>query len=474
MIQKLTNGHWPIFLLSSLSSVGNLFLPIILVRLLSPDDVGIYKIFFLHLSALPFLVMAGGPIHSVFYWVGKPVAERIKSLNATWILTLLLSSIIIIFGFPFKYEISAHLHLPLQYIALMLFSGFLWCPSCHFSETSIANGRQARGSLFDTIFEVTKTLGFVYIAWKYKSLSDIFLFFAILLTIKLLTSSFLNYRENNVSFESDQMHIKKVMTYCLPISFSGCLSFFVDKIDLLLLSGILDSASFAFYSMGCLVIPPLYLLEMSVQKVLIPSLSKNYVNKEWEQGAAHFRKGVSDISFLIIPSIFGLCTFAKPIIEILYTDKYLDSIIYLQIFSLSYLLLIIPHDSVARASGHTKWILKMYLLITPLSLGMAYLGAKFWGAKGVLILTILMKFIPKIMGLRFSKKTMNWQWQDIFPLKHITMYFFLSGTLSLLSLMLKPIFNNDISWFLTCGSGFALFYLSSIYMQLKKKKYETH
>ncbi|MCY7391894.1 MAG: hypothetical protein LH647_10530, partial [Leptolyngbyaceae cyanobacterium CAN_BIN12] len=58
------------------SSVGNLFLPIILVRLLSLEDIGVYKVFFLHLSAIPYLAMAGGPLHSVFYWAGRGIEER--------------------------------------------------------------------------------------------------------------------------------------------------------------------------------------------------------------------------------------------------------------------------------------------------------------------------------------------------------------------------------------------------------------
>ena len=55
MINKLKEGHWPIFILSSFSSIANLFLPIILTRLLTPEDIGIYKVFFLYLMLLPFL-----------------------------------------------------------------------------------------------------------------------------------------------------------------------------------------------------------------------------------------------------------------------------------------------------------------------------------------------------------------------------------------------------------------------------------
>jgi O-antigen/teichoic acid export membrane protein len=468
MFQKLKSGHWPIFLLSSVSSIGNLFLPIILVRILSPEDIGIYKIFFLHLSVIPFLVMAGGPVHSVFYWVGREAEEKKKLLNATFVLTIILSSLVLLIGFPLKNEIATHLDLPFKYVSILLLTGFLSCPTSHFTETSIALGKSAFGSIVDTLFEVTKAVGFIFIAWKFRRLDVLFIFFGSLLGIKLVITTFLNHKFNNISLKTDKEHLNKVFLYSLPMSLSGCLGFFVDKIDLLLLSSHLDSTSFAFYSMGCLVVPPLYLLEMSVQKVLIPSLSKYYLKQEWTLAAASYRKAIKDIALLVIPSIFGFVIFARPIVRILYTDQYLESAVYLQLFAFSYLLLMIPHDSVARATGHTKWILKVYLLVTPISLFAAAMAAKYIGVSGVLLATIVVKFIPKYMGLRLSKKIMNWSWSEMFPLKQLGLYTAICSILGVGCLLLKSSFESGIQWFLICGSAFAVIYLSTVYLSIRK------
>jgi O-antigen/teichoic acid export membrane protein len=472
MIKKLKSGHWPIFLLSSLSSVGNLFLPILLVRLLTPEDIGMYKIFFLHLSAIPFYVMAGGPIHSVYFWVGKGREERVQYINAAWILTLLLSSLVLIIGLPLQNHIGIQLDLTSRYILVMLFTGLLTCPASLFTETSIAYGKSALGSIFETIFEITKAAGFIFIGWKYKSLSGIFVYFAVLTSIKFVVSSYLNHRLNMVSLKTDQEHVKKVFMYCLPISLSGLLGFFIDKIDLLLLSSNLDVSSFAYYSMGCLIVPPLYLLEMSVQKVLIPNLSKSYVAQDWKGASEKFRNSIRDIGLLIVPSIFGLVIFATPIVKILYTKQYLDSAIYLQIFAFSYLLLMIPHDSVARATGNTGWILKMYLFVTPISLIGAGVAAKYIGVYGVLIVTITIKFIPKFCGLKLSKDLMNWNWKEMFPLKDLGSYVLLCSLLGIGCFSVKQLFYSDIEWFLVCGTSFALLYLATIYFITKRRHHD--
>ncbi len=467
MLQKLSKGHWPIFLLSSLSSIGNLFLPLFLVRLLSTEDIGIYKIFFLHLSAIPFIVMAGGPVHSVYYWTGKEGKEKQEFINATWTLTLLLSAIVLVVGFPLRHYLSRILGLPVDYINIMLITGFLICPSSHYSETTIASGKTLRGSLFGATSEVLKAIGFILIAVHTGKIFWVISFYAALLFGKLLLASYLNHKKNQVSLSTDWEHIKKVMSYCLPISFTGCLGFFIDKIDLLVLSGKLETTSFAYYSMGCLVIPPLYLLEMSVQKTLIPSISKSFASQNWSEGSKDFRKSISDIAFLIIPSIFGLCTFAAPIVSILYTDKFLASVPYLQIFAFSYLLLILPHDSIPRATGKTSWILKVYCLITAISLTTVYL-ASFWvDTKTILIISVGLKFIPKFWGLKFSKEIMNWKWTEMFPTKKLLSYATVSLILSLGSLMTKNLFPSDVKWFLTCAPIFAAIYLTLIISKVK-------
>lgn len=459
MIKKMSQGHWPIFLLNSFSSMGKIFLPMVLVRLLTPEEVGQYKIFYLYLMALPFLFMTGGPTHSIFYWVGKNQGERERTLNATWIWTLLLSSLILILGWPLKSLIAAKTGLSEGHVVLMLLAGSLWCPSGHYSESAIAHGRSAKGSLYDTFFELIKTGTFILIAYRWKDLSSIFIFHVLLMFSKLVLGYWLNFRENSVSFRTDKESLIKVWTYFSPVALAGCLGFFVDKLDLLVLSSVLHPATFAIYSMGCLIVPPLFLLETAVQKVLIPHLSRTHTEGNWAEGAKHFRQGVADIAFLIVPSVLGLITFAEPIVKLLYTEEYLSSATYLQVFALSYLLLIFPHDSVARASGKTSWILKMYLFITPLSLITGHFSAKWWGPMGILIAGILLKVIPKILGLQFSRQLMNWSWAEMFPWGKLLPYLTLALTLSLASLVLKGLFKSDMNWFFVCAPAFAVVYL---------------
>jgi O-antigen/teichoic acid export membrane protein len=448
--------------------MANLFLPIILVRILAPSDIGLYKIFFLHLSAIPFILMSGGPINSVYYWVGKPKPDRERLIQSAWLLSVLLSSLVFVIGLPALYFISKHLGFPIEYTILMLVCGFLWCPGSYFSETHIANGKTAFGALFSAGFEIIKVIGFILLAYYLGDISYIFMAFTVILTLKFSITMIVGLKQKTIGFTISKEHLKIVWKYCLPISASGTLGFFVDKIDQLLLASFLTSTEFAFYSMGCLIVPPLIMIDMSVQKVLIPKLAKNFEENNFSIAAEFFKKAISDIAFLIIPAVFGLAYFATPITTLLYTEQYIDSVPFLQVFAISYILYCIPHDAVPRATGHTGWIFKIYMAVTPISLISVYLAASYSTALTTLIVAIVVKFIPKIAGLAYSRKIMDWTWYEMFPIKRILSFCFLSGSLCVASEAVKPLFTSNVKWFLVCAPIFAIIYLSTTIYTIKR------
>lgn len=67
---KLSHNHWPIFIVGNINSLLNLFLPLFLVRIFTPEEMGLYKIFFLYVALIPFFTMTSGLLTSFYYWSG--------------------------------------------------------------------------------------------------------------------------------------------------------------------------------------------------------------------------------------------------------------------------------------------------------------------------------------------------------------------------------------------------------------------
>ncbi|MEA9356170.1 oligosaccharide flippase family protein [Bacteriovorax sp. PP10] len=459
LAKRLTQNHWPIFLLSNISSVVNMLLPIVLVRLYAPIEMGLYKTFFLYLSLIPFIVMAGGPLNSVYYWMGK-THERDDYIKATWLLTFILSSLILIPGAFIIMLFKEHLALSTPILFILLISGFLVCPSGHYNEVCIARGKTFLGAGLSVCFEVVKTIGFIFIAWKYRDINYLFYYFFCIMCLSFILMTYLGWRSNAVSLKWDQGKIREILKYSMPVSLSSCLLFITEKADLLIISAVVSADLFAFYSLGCLIIPPLYLLENSVQKNLIPKLSIAMSKLEFDQMAFAYRKAISDIAYLVIPAVAGLIVFATPIINLLYTTQYEKSAIFLQIFALGYLLLLIPHDSILRATAKTDAVLKIYSYITPVSFLIIFLSVKFLDLRWALIIGIITKLIPKIYCLNISAGIIHKKAAELIPAKKLLHYAEMCIFLSAICYAAKKFFSNELQWFLVCAPLFAICYLT--------------
>jgi len=469
---KFTSDHWPVFVAGIVSSFINLFLPTILVRILPPEDIGIYKIFFLYIHSFTFLSLAGAPLYSVFYFIGKDNGR--SYVDHAWKSSILLSIMALILGLIFSPFIAAKISLTLNQTILILLTGALITPSSFYGEYLVAKGNTVAGPLFHSSFEVLKGIGIILCAYYTRDINTTFYFFGISFLLKFILSLALGIKAKVLTPRIDKLKLKEILTYCAPMSTAGLLGFFLDKVDMLTLSSYLNPRDFAFYSIGCLMVPPLLILEMSVSKVLMPKLSRLWHEKKLSEMAISFKKAQEDISYLMIPAVFGLYIFSKPIIEILFTSEYLESVAYLKIFAFSYLAYIIPHDTIARASGNTKWILKVNLVITPISLITVAYSAKEYGALYALILTVFYRFIPKIWGLFYTSKNTMTKVVDLIPFSAFINNLVINAILCAFVLSFKYKFNSDIKWFLVCGPLYAVGFFAAQLVLKKLKRRSNH
>jgi O-antigen/teichoic acid export membrane protein len=474
-LNKLKAGHWPVFFISLTAAIMNLFLPIVLVRLLSPEDIGIYKLFFLYAQSIIFISLAGGPLYSVYYFIGKKHDSN-KYLEQAWILNFAISTLCALIGFIFLKQISHLISMSEKYTVLLLLSAITSAPGGFYGEYLIAKGKRIGGSIFNSGFDILKTFAIIGAVYFTGDIHIAFWSFAILFIIKLIIALIFSFKEKLITFSFDSQIMKDVIKYCTPISIAGAMSFIVEKIDMIILSTRLDPIHFAYYSMGCLVVPPLLLLEMSVQKVLIPNLSKAYHEHDYADMIMSYRQAQSDISYIMIPALFGLLIFNRPIIEILFTSQYMESAFYLRLYAFTYLTYIIPHDSIPRATGNTSWILKMYLIMTPMSIAVVYYCAGKFGAPGALISSVLFMFFPKIPGLLYSAKLTKSTVMKIIAWRAHLFYTFINLILWGICLALKSFFPSEKMWFIVLGPLYALIYLGVVNLikQVKRKRELGH
>lgn len=432
-------------------------LPLILVRLLNREEVGIFKVFFLYLSLFPLFSGAGGVMNGLFYWAGQK-DEQVTALQASGVLLLAAAFLWIVLSFLFFDPLMKLTGWNAVILSCFILSMLGALAGPFFEDSAIATGRIWTGALFLSGFELVRTSAILVTVLITGSLTAVLLVHVITSVLRVLCGYLWASRFSLFSLRLEWQSVKKVIVYATPISIAWAFGVFIKSADQLILSTIVSPEAFALYSIGCLSIPPLFIYEQSITRVLIPRLAESFAEKEHTKAASLFREAVANLSLIYIPSIVGLALFARPIIQILFTPEYADAAFYLEIFSLSYLLNIFPYDSVARAQGDSPWIMRTFIAFSIVTALLVYPVTLIAGPVGALISFLIVGTALRLYALRYSLKRAEWNLRAMFPFSSLAKALLLSLLLGSLCLVAKPLFSSQTSWFLVCGPLFGLSY----------------
>ena len=464
-------SHWPISILSTVSSLINMAIPLILVRILTKDEVGQYKIFFLYLMMIPALSFSLGIVSGLAYWSGKESVKK-SAIHFSGLLLLVFAALAAIALFFASPLVTEFVKWDPQYSLILSLATFAAIASLFFEEAAIATGKIWTGAIFHSSTEIIRSLALVTTAILTRELMYVFLVHVAISNLKVVAGYVIAYRLDLISLNIKKWkndHIfKKVISYSLPVSVACIFSVFVSHSDQFILSTFLSASDFAIYTIGCFYIPPLFIIQQSVTRVLIPTLSHSFDQNNSDLAAKLYKRAVEQIGFIVIPATAGLAVFAEPIINLLFTAQYSSSAEILRIFSLFYLLFMIPFDAVARARGQSKWIFWHSLFFAIIFTVSILVGVKFFGTMGALISAVLSRTVMKAYVCIYLKKNLKWGWSQFLPIHSASRMVITSAFLAAICILLKSFFLDDLVWFLTTGTFFYRQLLYHLYFLEKR------
>lgn len=434
-----------------------MFVPLVMVRLLTPDEVGHFKIFFLYLMIVPALSLTTGLISGLGFWAGQGSRGRqaIQLSNGMIFMAAILMTVLALALSP---VISSKLGWPVDYAIYFAFSVLGMVSAAFYEESLIVTGKIWSGAAWVSGSEVIRSSLIIFTAWWTRSLPAVLLVSTVLALLKTAANMVFGSKSGLVSFKFEKGIFKDIWQYSFPVSLAWTFGIFSTSADQFILSTVLSPGDFAIYAIGCLSIPPLMILEQSVTRVMIPRMSEAFAQKQNDQAALHYRLGVEQLAWILIPAVTGLVVFAKPIIELLFTSQYSDAAHYLRYFALSYLLLIIPQDAVQRARGEGRWILKSFTVFAPLAPVLCFvLGYKF-AAMGALAGVLFSRLAFKVYAFRYVWKSTGWHFRQFVPTLEVTMFIAVSAVLGFLCLSFKPEGFSEFAWLFSYGPALVLLY----------------
>lgn len=220
------------------------------------------------------------------------------------------------------------------------------------------------------------------------------------------------------SFIFSKASFRKMSTFSINILLNELLNTVFNNVRAIIIGKQYTKADLAYFNRGS-QIPSLVMTQIdgAMTTVLFSSLSK-YQN-DWSTGLSILRKTIKTSFFICAPLMLCLCAMAEPIIRILLTDKWIESVPYLRLGAIICLFWpLSAHRHALNALGKSG--LSLFLSTIQKILILFFLILTYNISIEVMIgSSIFVSFIMLFINGFYYKKYLNYKYldqlQDIFP-----------------------------------------------------------
>lgn len=211
----------------------------------------------------------------------------------------------------------------------------------------------------------------------------------------------------------------EMMSYGWKILVADLSGTFFDQLRSLLVGKVYTSADLAFYNKGS-QLPSLITtnISSSIMTVLFPAIAN--ISDNILRVKELTRKSVKLLSYTMFPMLFGLAALSKCLVIVLFTEKWIEAVPFVQILSISAALSIIGGVSLQslKAIGRSDLILKLEVIKKPIYLLLLIIGIKI-NVIFVALTMLLYTLYGNFMNASFLSKNIDYsikyQLLDMFP-----------------------------------------------------------
>ncbi|HET7786299.1 MAG TPA: oligosaccharide flippase family protein [Myxococcales bacterium] len=357
-------------------------IPMVLARVLLPDDYGTFKQAWL-LSNTLFLVLPLGLNQSLVYFVPRePEKSRAWESHALLLTTALggLAAGLLLACGPL---VASAFHNP-KLAALMpsiaAFTGFKLAASC-FDLAFMARGRIKASAVVRVASEGFYTLCMLAGALATRTVAGAFVGVVIATFAKALACWIALAGRGLVVLPRD---LRRQLSYALPFGAAFAMVIPQQQFHSYLVSASVTAAAFAVYSVGCFQLPIIDMLYTPVSEILQLGIAEHDAQRDNAGALALFREAVARLSFVFVPTMAVLAITAPVLIRFLFTDRYLGAVPIFRLAIVSIPMAALPLDGVMRARAQNRFMFRVAALKLALTVPLVWLGLRLFGPIGAL------------------------------------------------------------------------------------------
>lgn len=390
------------YFIQGLSFLTNFFLFMVLTRMLTKYDYGIYTILIATFVMLNRILILGLHSFIVRDLSGRSIRERRRKIST--ILNFATPPIIVFLVFSSAIRVSI-----LQYFGLSAYNVPF---QIVIFMTSLAVIIRLIGAYLVSIKKIMENKIMYFLAiesWGlfvifyglYKGglrLNEIFYFQIVILTVVSISMFTYLVRKNIWNLRAfDKKYIKRALRFSLPLMLVGAISWIITASDRYILGFFHGSVKVALYAYSYSLFSFVLTAGMIISSTLYPYIAEAWNKRMKEKSNFLFNASIKYSLMLILPAILGLLVMKKEIATLISGTKYLSAlpiIPILMFFPLLHLINIIYQQSLIL-KNKTKVIGSIYLagLIFNIIFNFILIPRfHFYGASIATILTYIMMF----------------------------------------------------------------------------------
>ena len=406
----------------SVKHVSVFLLSILLARYLSLDDYGTYIQVMLIANTAIYLFLMGIP-SSVYFFLVR-VKDKKKFLHRTILIIHLLALLAAAIGYFANEQIAASMNNPrlsdftLIYILFILFQ----IPIKLYEPTMISSDRIKNfiwiNLTFNSLFFFAVAIPLVWL----KDIAAIFVWLSVFFAVQyiviyasIIRVYFKLDEDQTVNEYPEDLSLVAQLKYSLPIGTSGAISEVSRIVDKIIVSGYFNPAQLAIYNRGAMEIPMLNVIINSLGNILMPKFVSAYADKDHDAIIRYWHSSIIIIAFAVYPSMVFLISTSDILIPLLFSDKFLPSVIIFQLYSVTFLTRVTTYDSIIRAVGKTGSLLRVTIISIGLNIILTVILIELIGIVGAVIATIFVNFIICSELLRIIKNMLGIHFYEVFP-----------------------------------------------------------
>lgn len=439
-------------------------MPLVLTRILSQSDYGVFSQYFT--LYMTFNVIFSLGFHSnLFYFY--PTAEDAKKdviVSNTLFLLLLMSLFsVLTLSTPFIGDKLFGTGQLRNYSVFIVLSIALAVPINIISPLLTVREDKIGAVVYPPTAALLRVVTVIIAALVKNNLRFIFEALVIYQLLILLWILLYIFRNHKIRFNS--VYIRRQILYSVPFGLTVAIQMFSSYFDKIISIQYLDTVQYAIYATAFLSIPGINQIYDSLCQVNVVNMTRSYQEGNLQQVRDLYRDFVVKTLSFSTPVILAVSLFAEEVIGLLYPNEYLSSAPFFRIYALTFLTAMLGAGTVLRATGKTHYSLVSYILSSIIGLPSTFVLIRAYSINGAIWGAVINIILPRILQIIIEARQTNSSLKNYLDWNKIS-YVLGCGVVMLLPLLVIKIALNPP--LLICCLISAFYVLITYFFYLRK------